>query len=113
MIEKIFYPSHPLRCIITGSSKYGKSYSLTNLILNIINDFDRIYIYSPSLHQQLYQKITKCFSNCIPTHIIPNFLNEEDIDVVSEETVNNKDFEKSDTDIKTYESVEEFKFPQE
>ena len=27
--------------------------------------------------------------------------------------VNNKDFEKSDTEIETYESVEELKFPQE
>ena len=40
-------------------------------------------------------------------------LNEEDIDVVIEEIVNNKDFEKSDTEIETYESIEEIKYPQE
>ena len=47
----------------------------------------------------LYQKLFKCFSNYIPITIIPNSLNEEDIDVVIEEIVNNKDFEKSDTEI--------------
>ena len=36
-----------------------------------------------------------------------------DIDLVIEEIVNNKDFEKSDTEIETNESIEELKFPQE
>ena len=70
-------------------------------------------MYSPSLHQDLYQKITKCFSKNIPIHIIPNILNEEDIDVVFEEVINKKDFEKSDTGIETYDNIEEMKFPQE
>ena len=112
-MEKILYPSHPCRCIITGPSESGKSVFLTNLLLNIINEYDKIYIYSPSLHQDLYQKLIKCFSNYIPIHIIPNILNEEDIDIVIEEIVNNKDFEKSNTEIETYESIEELKFPQE
>ena len=72
-----------------------------------------MYIYSPSLRQDLYQKITKCLSSYVPIHTIPNILNEEDIDIVIEEIVNNKDFEKSDTEIETYESIEELKFPQE
>ena len=55
-MEKIRYPSHPVRCIITGPSNVGKSVFLTNIILNIINEYDNIYIYSPSLHQNLYQK---------------------------------------------------------
>ena len=37
----------------------------------------------------------------MPIHIIPNILNEEDLDVVIEDIVNNKDFEKSDTEIET------------
>ena len=111
-MDKILYPSHPVRCIITGPSECGKSVFLTNLILNIINEYDKIYIYSPSLHQDLYQKLYKCFSNYISINIIPNFLNEEDIDVVIEEIVNNKDFEKSDTEIETIESIEELKYPQ-
>ena len=44
---------------------------------------------------------------------MPNILNEEDIDVVTEEVNNDKDFEKSDTEIETYESIEKLKYPQE
>ena len=112
-MEKILYPTHRVRCIITGPSECGKSVFLTNLILNIINEYDKIYIYSPSLHQDLYQKLIKCFSNYITIHIIPNILNEEDIDIVIEEIVNNKDFQKSDTEIETFESIEDLKFPQD
>ena len=78
-----------------------------------MNEYDKIYIYSPSLHQDLYQKLIKSFTTFIPIHIIPNILNEEDIDIVFEEIVNIKDFEKSDIDIETYGSTEELKFPQE
>ena len=112
-MEKTLYPNHPVRCTIAGPSECGKSVFLTNLSLSIINKYDIIYIYSPSLHQDLYQKVIKCFSNYIPIHIIPNILNEEGIDVVIEEIVINKDFEKSDTEIETYQSIEELKFPQE
>ena len=112
-MEKILYPKHPLRCIITGPSECGKSVFLTYLILNIIIEYDKIYIYSPSLHQDLYQKLIKGFSNYIPIHIIPNNLNEEDIDIVIEEIVNNKDFQKSDTEIEAFDNIEELKFPQE
>ena len=112
-MEKFLYPSHPVRCIITGPSECGKSVFLTNLIINIINEYDKIYIYSPSLHQDFYQKLIKCFSNYIPIHIFPNILNEVDIDIVIEEIVNNKDFEKSNAGIETFDKIEELKFPQE
>ena len=112
-MEKSLYPSHSCRVIITGPSECGKSVFLTNLILNIINEYDKIFIYSPSIHQDLYQKIIKCFSNQIHIHIIPNILNEEDFDIVIYEIVNNKDFEKSNTEIETYESIKDLKFPQE
>ena len=72
-----------------------------------------MYIYSPNLHQDFYQKLNKCFSIYIPIHILLNILIEADIDVVIEEIVNNIDFEKSNTEIETYESIEELKFPQE
>ena len=112
-MEKFLYPSHPVRCIITGPSESGKSYFLTNLILNIINEYDNIYIYSHSLHQDLYQRLIKCFSNYIPINIIPKILNEEDIDIVIDEIVNNKDFKKSDTEIETFDNIEELRYPQE
>ena len=112
-MEKILYPHHPVRCLITGPSECCKSVFLTNLIFNIINEYDKIYIYSPSLHQDLYQKLIKCFSNYIPIHIIPNILNEADIDIVIDELVNNKEFEKSDCGIETFDNFEELKIPQE
>ena len=112
-MEKVLYPNHPVRCIITGRSESGKSVFLINLILNNINEYDKIYNYSPSIHQDLYQKLIKYFSNYIPINIIPNILNEADIDIVIDEIVDNKDFEKSDTEIQTYESREEIKCPQE
>ena len=112
-MEKDLYPTHPLRCTKTGPSECGKSVFLTNSTLNIINEYKKIYIYSPSLHQDLYQKLIECFSIYIPIHIIPNILKEEDLNVVVEEIVDSKDFEKSDTEIETYESIEDLKFPQE
>ena len=112
-MEKYLYPQHPVRCIITGPSSSGKSIFLTNLILYIINEYDKTYIYSPSLHQDLYQKLIKCFSNHIPIHIIPNILNEEDIDIVIEEITNNEDFEKSNIEIETFDNIEDLKFPQD
>ena len=70
-------------------------------------------MYSPSLHQNLYQKSINCFSDYIPINMIPIVLNEEDIDLANEEIFNHKDFEKSDTEIETYESIEELTYPQE
>ena len=112
-MEKFLYPNHPVRCIITGPSECGKSVFLTNLFLKIINEYDKIDIYSPSLHQDLYQKLIKCSSNYIPIHIFPNISNEEDIDIVIDEIDINKDFEKSDTEVETYELIEKLGFPQE
>ena len=112
-MEKFLYPTHPICCIITGPSECGKSVFFANLIKKNINDYNKIYIYSPSLHQDLYQKLIECFSNYIPIHIIPNILNEKNIDIVIGEIVNNKDFEKSDTEIEIYESIEKLNCPQE
>ena len=62
-MEKVLCPEHPVRCIITGPSECGKSVFLTNLILIIINKDDKLYFCSPSLHQDLNQKLNQCFSN--------------------------------------------------
>ena len=43
----------------------------------------------------------------------PNTLNEGDIDIVFEELVIIKDFEKSDTEIETYDNIEQLRYPQE
>ena len=88
-MNKSLYPSHPVRCIITVPSACGKWAFLTNLFLNFINKNDKIFINSQSLRQDLYQKLIKCFNNYIPINIIPNILNEEDIDLIIDETCNN------------------------
>ena len=110
---KIQYRTHAVRCIVRGPSECGKSVFLTNLILNPLNKFKKVYNYSPSLHQDLYQKLKKSFSKHIPVHITPDILNGKDIDIVNEEKVDDKSFEKSDCEKETYESFEELKFPQE
>ena len=112
-MKKFLHTTLAVRCIVSGPSECGKSVFLTNLILNTIKKFNKIYIYSPILHQDLYQKLKNRFCIYIPIHLIPNILNEEDIDIVIEEMVIDKDFEKSDCERETYESFEELKFPQE
>ena len=70
-----------------------------------------------STHQvfiiDLYQKLFKSFSNYIPIEVIPNILNEEDIDIVIGKININKDFNKSNTETEPYQSIEELKYPQE
>ena len=113
ILEKFLYPQHPVRFIITVPSECGESVFLTNINLKIINDYNKIYIYSRSLHRDLYQKRINRFSNYIPIHTIRNILKREDIDKRIEEVLNNKDFEKSGTEIQTYEVIEELTYPQE
>ena len=112
MLEKLLYPSHSVSCIKTGPSKCGKSLFPTNLFLSIIKEFVKLYIYPPSLHQSLFEKLIKCFINYIPIHIIANVLNAEEIDIVIEKIVNDEVFQKSDCEIETYEAIEQVKFPQ-
>ena len=65
------------------------------------------------LYEDLYQKLNKNFSNYIPIAIVSNILNEDDIDLVIEETAKDKDLKQSHTEIGTYEWVEEVKHLQE
>ena len=55
-MENFLYPTNPTTCINSGPSECGKSEVLINLVSIIFNEFDKLYIYSPSLHQDLYQK---------------------------------------------------------
>ena len=48
-MDKYLNPTHPVRRFTTGSSNASKSVFLTIIILNIINEYNEIYIYSPSL----------------------------------------------------------------
>ena len=113
MMEKFLYPKRPFPCIKPWLSSSGKSVYLKNLVLKIIKKYDKIYIYSPSLHQDLYQKIIKCFINYVPINVISNTLNVEDIDEVIGEVIDIIEFEKFDKEIETYESIETLKLPQD
>ena len=55
-MEKLLYPQHPLKCVISGPSNPGRSVFLTNLILTMINEYIKFYIYSPNLHREFYRK---------------------------------------------------------
>ena len=90
-----------MRRTITGPSECCEFYFLTKFLKNIFNEHDKINFYSPSLHQDSYQKLFKCSNNYTPTNIIPTFLNEEVIDFVIDEIVKDKDFEESETGIET------------
>ena len=85
LMDKFLQPTHPASVIITRTSEHGENYFLTNLMLYIVNEHEKIYIYSPSIHQHLYQKLP------IPTNIIQNKLNEEDFDIVVVEIVINEE----------------------
>ena len=63
MMEKFLYPNHPVRCFITEHSECGKSVYLTNLLLIIIIEYNKLYIYSTGFHQDFYQKLIECFNN--------------------------------------------------
>ena len=95
-MEKILYPETPVRCIISGKSNSGKSTLLFKFLFNITNNFDKIYIYSPTIHQPNYQKLIKCFQNFLPLNVIDNILKEdidlEDLDDIIEEIVQDEDF---------------------
>ena len=46
-------------------------------------------------------------------NIIPNIFNEDDLDIVFDEIVNEKNIKETHCEIETYESIEELKYPQE
>ena len=116
-MEKNLYPQSPVRAIIKGPSNSGETYFLTKLILNIFDDFKILYIFSPSLHQDLYQKLFKCFNKFLPLNIIQKILYKDisidDLDGVIAVIINDPDFKSWEREIETNDSIEELKFPNE
>ena len=55
-MEKILYPEIPVRCIIPGKSNSGKSTLLFKILFNIINNFDKIFIF---IHLPFIRQIIK------------------------------------------------------
>ena len=101
-MENFLNVNHPAHCIITEPCECGKSFFLTNLFLHTVYEFEILKIHSPTIHQNLYQKLIKYFSKFLPMNNIPNILNDEGLDVVIDEVVRDKDFNKSYTETDTY-----------
>ena len=70
MKEKFLYSLNPVRFIVTGPSDCGKLVFQKKFYLMIVNEFEGRYIYSPSPHQNIHQKLNKCPNNYIPINII-------------------------------------------
>ena len=60
-----------------------------------------------------YQNLNKCFRHYIPINKIPNILYESDKDLVIDELVNYNYFEKLETELETFEPMEDLKYPPE
>ena len=84
MMEKYLYPEKPVRCIISGKSASGKSTLLFKILFNIINEFDKVFTLSPTIHQPTFKTIIKCFNNFLPLNVIQNnFKQQIPLDVLS------------------------------
>ncbi len=64
--DRIHFDNNPLlpssiRAIIVGSSGAGKTYLLFKLLLEDYIDYNRLYIFSPSILQSEYQLIIEGF----------------------------------------------------
>ena len=107
------YPSKPLRCIISGKTASRKRTLLFKIPLNIIIEFDKIYIFSPTIHQPTYQKILKCFQSFMPLNAIYYIIQEdiplEELDNVVEVIVNDERVISSEIEIEPYDNIDELK----
>ena len=112
-MDKFLYPHHPVYCLITRPSECGKPSLLTNLVLKVFKQIEKIYIKYSSLGHDLYQKSFKCFSDYIPRKIMPNILKEVDLDLVIDEIVNDDSFEQSETEIEKKESIDVIRYLQD
>ena len=119
-MEKELYPSQPVRVLIVGPSGVGKTHLLKHLLLNINNNFDKIYFYTPSIEQEIYQKLIECFDCCIPINYINSIIDGiTSIDDVKQEIdppegALSKGVERSkEVECYAYNSIDELLFPNE
>ena len=117
MVEKYVYPESPVRCIISGKSASGTSNLLFKILFNIINNFDKTNIYSPTIHQPVYKTNIRCLNNFLPLNVIQSFLSEviplDELDKTIEEIVTHEDFESSHIECESYEDINELKNAQD
>ena len=68
------------------------------------------YVYSPSKHQDFNEKLSECSNNFIPRNVLQNICSEEDLDSLFEEKADIVHFEKSEIEMNTKESMENFNY---
>ena len=116
-MEKHLYAEKHLKTILSGKTDSGISTLLFKILFNIINDFDKIYIFSPTIHQPSYQKIIKCFNSFLLLNVIQNILKDkiplDELDNIIEEFINDGSFEQSHIECESYENIDELKNAQE
>jgi hypothetical protein len=81
-------PSKTFRMLLVGPSGSGKSNLLINFLLKFI-DYDKLYVYSPHLHQDCYKKlkhVLECVENETGEQILTMEANLDDM--VSPEDLN-------------------------
>ena len=97
-MEKYLYPEPPVRCIISGKSASGKSTLQFQILFNIINNFDKIFIYS-TIRQPVYRTIIKSLQNFLALIVTQITLRESiplnELDKTIEAIINHEDFESS------------------
>ena len=108
--NKFRYPCQPVKCINTVPSENRKNWSLTILDSTNKKQLGQLYIYSPSLHQDLNRKFFKCFHNYTAKNMIQNSLRKEDLDLIIDELVILENFERSENGIETISSIKELKY---
>ena len=76
------------RCLIIGPSNCGKTHLLVELLLNEkYFVYDKMFIWSRSLHQPYYQLLNTCFNDCLPKKdTYQLFKNLLDIKLYAQET---------------------------
>ena len=116
-MENDLYLESPVRCIISGKSAIGKSTLLVTLLFIIIDDFDKIFIYSPTIHQPVYRTKIKSFNIFFPLNVIQNILREniplDELDKRIEEIITHEDFRSSHLECESYENIDKIKNAQD
>ena len=62
---KIIYPQHPVRGIIKTPGNLSELHSSVKPVASMVNEIDIIHIFTPSLQQDLYQKLINCVNSIL------------------------------------------------
>ena len=81
--------------------------------MNVVNDIVKVYIYSPCLDQDFYQKIIKYFKNFSPKNVNQSIITEKNLNRLIEEIVDHEKFSKLKIKVEAHESKNELKYRQD